>query len=128
MEEQFEFIINNWTDLYIGILIYQQSHFRHIAENINNKIDKLVNRKSYILESHLLKLTKVFNDAIYQRYGLDYLLEGIRMMTGIDIYGNSEEYKKLIIFDVKDGVVPKGILKEVNRKSVMKEISNEGNQ
>ena len=98
MEEQFEFVINNWTDFYIDAIIEQQSHFKHIAENINNKIAKLFNRKSYILESHLLKLTKVFNDAIYQRYGLDYLLEGIRMMTGIDRYGNSNEYIKLFIF------------------------------
>ena len=119
MEEQFEYIINNWTDFYIDAIIEQQSHFKHIAENINNLIDKLYNKKSYILESQLLKLTKVFNEAIYQRYGLDYLLEGIRMMTGIDRSGNSEEYIKLFIFDVKEGVVPKGILKEVNRKSVV---------
>ena len=40
-----DFIIDNWTDIYIEILIYQNEQFRYIAENIS-KLKEKCNKKN----------------------------------------------------------------------------------
>jgi hypothetical protein len=119
-QKQLDYIVENWNDFYIDIIIEQQPKYRHIIEKINQVIDKLCEKKHYIIDYELLKLTKPFNDAVYEKYGLDYLLQGIRYMTGIDRSGNSENYINLIKFKIKeDKIIKKGCMKELNRMNAL---------
>ncbi len=43
-----DFIIDNWTDLYIEILIYQNEEFRYVIDNIS-KLKESCNKKNIIL-------------------------------------------------------------------------------
>ena len=123
-QRQFDYIVDNWTDFYIDIIIEQQPKFQHISEKIDKVIQKLTDKKQYICETDLLKLTKIFNDAVYEKYGLDYLLEGIRMMTGVDRSGNGEEYVKLFVFNIKEMKnIKKGCMKPKNIKKIYEDLS-----
>ncbi len=124
-QRQFNNIIDNWNDFYIDIVIEQQPLFSHIAENIYKVINKLYEKNHFIIDYELLKLTKPFNDAVYAKYGLDFLLEGLRNITGIDRSDNDEAYKQLIVFKIKEqGVIKKGSMKEKNRLKIMNEIKH----
>ena len=125
MCEQFDIIVNNWVNhLYLKKLIEQQPKYYHIAEKLDLIIERLYKQNKYIIDYELLKLTKPFNDTVYEKYGLDGLLEGIRSITGIDIVGNDKKYIKLIKFNLKkDKIIIKGSLKERNRIKILKYLS-----
>ena len=125
-QRQFNLIIDNWNDFYIDILIEQQPLFSHIAEKITKVLMKLYEKKHLIIDYELLLLTKPFNDAVYEKHGLDVLLEGLRYITGIDRSGNDETYKQLIVFKIKEqSIIKKGCMKEKNRMKIWNEIQQE---
>ena len=72
-----DFIIDNWIDPYIEIILFQSLEYRYIAENIYAIKQKCNKKEIPVFDDMLLSLTKPFNDKIFEKYGLDYLLEGI---------------------------------------------------
>jgi len=59
-----DFIIDNWTDLYIEILIYQNEEFRYVIDNIS-KLKESCNKKNIpVYDDKILIFTKVFNDKV----------------------------------------------------------------
>ena len=69
--EQIEFIVENFDDMYLNILLYQQPISRPLIE----KIDKLVEKNNYVCIGHLFftpHLKKLLNKLL-EKYGLDYI-------------------------------------------------------
>ena len=51
-----DFIIDNWTDIHIETLIYQNEQFRYVAENIS-KLKENCNQKNIpVLDDKILSL------------------------------------------------------------------------
>jgi len=71
------YIIDNWTDTYIEILIYQNEKFRYIGENISKLKEKCNKKNIPVYDYEILSLTKIFNDKVFEKYGFEYFLEGI---------------------------------------------------
>ena len=106
-----DFIIDHWTDTYIEILIYQQEEFRYIAENIISLKERCNRQNKCVYDDKILSLTKVFNDKIYEKYGFDYLLEGIHNLIAFacDPCHIIKESK----------MIKRGCMKEKNRMKIL---------
>ena len=111
-----DFIIDNWTDTYIEIIIYQQEEFRYIAENILSLKERCNKQKKCVYDDKILSLTKQFNDIIYEKYGFDYLIEGIHNLMAF----NCEAF--YVIKESK--MIKKGCMKEKNRIKILNELKN----
>jgi len=110
-----DFIIDNWTDLYIEILIYQNEEFRYVIDNIS-KLKESCNKKNIpVYDDKILIFTKVFNDKVFEKYGLDYLLEGIHNLIA---FACTPCYILKISKTIK-----KGCFKEKNRMLIFKQLS-----
>jgi hypothetical protein len=105
-----DFIIDNWTDIYIEILIYQNEQFRYIAENISKLKEKCNKKNIPVFDDKILSLTKIFNDLVFEKYGFDYLLEGIHNLIAFNCQPS---------YVLKD-TIKKGCLKEKNRMKILK--------
>jgi len=103
-----EFIITNWTDLYLEILLYQQG-FENVGEALERIIDTALTKGKVVL-SCLLSTTKIFNDEIIERFGPEYLFEGLKNCAG---YYQPHFSKERIVYG---SVIKKGCMKEKNRK------------
>jgi hypothetical protein len=111
MSAQFRYIAENWTDNYIEILLYQSTEFRYIAENIT-KLKETKNKKNIPIFNHLmLYFTKPFNDYIYNTYGIDYLLEGIKNLIQFGCQS--------VIFPVNELIIKRGYFNEKNRTEIL---------
>ena len=58
------FIVANWTDSYIEIIIYQQEDFKCIAENISSLKERCNKQEKCVYDDKIISLTKQFNDII----------------------------------------------------------------
>jgi len=105
------FIIDNWTDPYIEVLIYQQEEFRYIADNILSLKERCNKQNKCVYDDKILSLTKPFNDMIYEKYGFDYLMEGIHNLISF----NCEAC--YIIKESK--MIKRGCMKEKNRMKIL---------
>ena len=66
-----EFIVENFDDMYLNIILYQQPTTRPLIE----KIDCLVEKKRYVVIGHLFytpPLKKLLNNLL-EKYELDYI-------------------------------------------------------
>ena len=79
-----DFIIDNWTDIYIEILIYQNEQFRYVAENISKLKEKCNQKNIPVFDDKILSLTKIFNDRVFEKYEFEYLLEGIHNLIAVN--------------------------------------------
>jgi hypothetical protein len=106
-----EFIIDNWCDMHIEIIIYQNKKFRYIAENIY-KLKENCNKKGVpVYDDKILSLTKIFNDEIFEKYGFDYLLEGVNNLIAFECEPS------YILRESK--MIKKGCFKERNRMIIL---------
>ena len=110
-----DFIIDNWTDIHIEIIIYQNEQFRYVAENISKLKEKCNQKNIPVFDDKILSLTKIFNDRVFEKYGFEYLLEGIHNLIAF----NCEPC--YVLKDMK--TLKKGCLKEKNRMKILKLIS-----
>lgn len=117
MEE--EFIINNWEDTYISILLYNSN----IGRNIETLIVTKNKKKQTIIDTSLLAITKPINDAIIQKYGIDALFKGIDEIVE---YIGAEKYHK----NYKQNFISLPIKSYINAKSkkIIQEQLIENNQ
>ena len=105
-----DFVIDNWTDMYIEIILYQQEEFRHIAEKISYLKEQCEKKDKPVYDDKVLYLTKVFNDRIYEKYGMEYLMEGIHNLIQFNCTPKH-------IFDYR--FLKKGYFKEKNRIKIL---------
>ncbi len=109
-----EYIIDNWTDIHIEIIIYQNDNFRYIAENIS-KIKETCNRKNIpVFDDKILSVTKIFNDAVFEKYGFLYLMKGIHNLIAFEC--------KASYILVESKTIKKNCLKEKNRLLILQEL------
>jgi len=114
-----DFIIDNWTDIYIEILIYQNEDFRYIIENIS-KIKEKCNKKNIpVFDDKILSLTKIFNDRVFEKYGFEYLLEGIHNLISFECT------PCYVLKDMK--TIKRGCFKEKNRIKILTLLTNKNN-
>ena len=111
-----DFIIDNWTDTYIEIIIYQQEEFRYIAENILSLKERCNKQKKCVYDDKILSLTKQFNDKIYEKYGFDYLIEGIHNLIAFNCEAS------YVIKESK--MIKRGYMKEMNRMKILNVLKN----
>jgi hypothetical protein len=104
-----EIIINSWEDTFLDYIIYQQPEYQHLMENIYKKLDK----SKHIVLNDLLYFTKPFNNIIYEKYGFDILLEGLKSIVKYNFNG------KIHI----SNTIKKGYFNERNRKKIIKALS-----
>ena len=109
-----ENIIDNWTDAYIEILIYQHEEFRYVVENISKLKEKCNKKNIPVYDDKILILTKVFNDAIFEKYGFQYLMEGIHNLLAFECTS------KNILIESK--IIKKNCFKAKNRLLILKEL------
>ena len=105
-----DYVIDNWTDMYIEILLFQQEEFRHIAEKISDFKERCNKKDKPVYDDKILYFTKVFNDRIYEKYGMEYLMEGIHNLIQF-------ECRPMHVFDYMH--LKKGIFKEKNRIKIL---------
>ena len=107
-----DFVIDNWTDMYIEILLFQQEEFRHIAEKISDFKERCNKKDKPVYDDKILYFTKVFNDRIYEKYGMEYLMEGIHNLIRFECTPkHTFDYMHL----------KKGYFKEKNRIEILTE-------
>ena len=110
-----EYIVDNWTDIHIETLIYQNEQFRYIAENISKLKEKCNQKNIPVFDDKILALTKIFNDRVFETHGFEYLLEGIHNLIAFNcepcyVLKNTKSLKR-------------GCFKEKNRIKIFKLIS-----
>ena len=114
MQSEINIIVENWAnDQYIDILIYQQPSFNKMMESIYNLVEKLESKDKYIVDCDLLKLTKPLNNILYEKYGLDGILIGLKNLTKSKNYVETIKTNKCIA---------KGVFKEKYRTQILKSL------
>jgi hypothetical protein len=83
-------LINNWEDLYLPILLYQQRP--DIYNNIEKKIYNLIKKNQFIIITDLLYFIKDIINNLFEMYGLKSILEGINEIIEYIIDGNYTKY------------------------------------
>jgi hypothetical protein len=106
-----DFIIDNWTDIHIEIIIYQNKDFRYVAENIDKLKEKCNKKNIPVFDDKILSLTKIFNDRVFEKYGFDYLLNGIHNLILFNCY------PCYVLKDTK--IIKKNCFKEKNRIKIL---------
>ena len=98
--------------MYIEIILFQQDEFRHIAEKISDLKERWNKKDKPVYDDKILYFTKVFNDRIYEKYGMEYLMEGIHNLIQFECTPKH-------IFDYTH--LKKGYFKEKNRIKILTE-------
>ena len=78
-------LINNFDDIYIGILLFQTNIV--IYENIEKKINKLVKSNKYISLIDLLFYTKSINKELFKKWSIQLIIEQLEIIV---LYINNE--------------------------------------
>jgi len=72
-------LINNFDDVYIGILLYQCNQPMH--DSIEKKVIKLVQKEQYVCLVDLLFFTKQINKQLFKKWSFQVIMDALKAIV-----------------------------------------------